>query len=156
MFGHSVQSMGSRKWQKKYEYFSQNLQRMPARGTVSRLQKLASSSICSSILERSWCFTLSVFFFFFFIVFVFSCVSICSSSSSFWTRAAYSCVEPPHKTNSKTHKKIRQFYIVITMGKSVKNEIWSRILTGGPVDKRSTCLNWILQDLFRDTPLDHI
>ena len=90
---------------KKYEYFSQNLQRMPARGTVSRLQKLASSSICSSILERSWCFTLSVFFFFFFIVFVFSCVSICSSSSSFWTRAAYSCVEPPHKTNSKTHKK---------------------------------------------------
>ena len=27
---------------------------------------------------------------------------------------------------------------------------------GGPIDTRSMCLNCILQDLFRDTPLDHI
>ena len=27
---------------------------------------------------------------------------------------------------------------------------------GGPIDTWSMCLNCILQDLFRDTPLDHI
>ena len=38
---------------------------------------------------------------------------------------------------------------------------WAKIrfghdLNGGPIDPRSTCLNCILQDLFRVTLLDHI
>ena len=29
-------------------------------------------------------------------------------------------------------------------------------LLEGPIDLRTMCLNYILQDIFRDTPLDHI
>ena len=48
------------------------------------------------------------------------------------------------------------YYIVIAMGKSGKNEIFHNFELGGPTDTRPTHLNCILQDLFRDSPLDHI
>ena len=42
------------------------------------------------------------------------------------------------------------------MGKLAKNENWCNFWLEGPIDLRPTCLNCILQDHFRDTPLDHI
>ena len=50
-----------------------------------------------------------------------------------------------------------KFYIDITIGRSGQKwdfrlNFWPR----GPIDTRSTCLNRILQDFFRDIPFEHI
>ena len=42
------------------------------------------------------------------------------------------------------------------MGKSAQNWIGHNFWLDGPIDLRTTRLNFFLQDLFRDTPLDHI
>ena len=49
-----------------------------------------------------------------------------------------------------------KFYIVITTGKSAKIWFGHNFWLKGPIDQRPTRLNCILQDLFKDTPLDHI
>ena len=42
------------------------------------------------------------------------------------------------------------------MGKSAQNWIGHNFWLDGPIDLRTTRLNFFLQDLFRDTPLDQI
>ena len=49
-----------------------------------------------------------------------------------------------------------EVYIIITMGRSAKIWFGHNFWLEGPIDLRTMRLNYILQDLSRDTPLDHI